>query len=48
MIRLRAEAGGTRIDLRSKSRVGFGLGLGDVGGNAARVRRFLAQLKGAS
>ena len=47
VIRLRAEAGGTRIDLRSKSRVGFGYGLGDVGGNSARVRRFLARLEAA-
>lgn len=38
VIRLRAEGGGTRIDVRSKSRVG----VGDVGANAARVRRFLA------
>jgi hypothetical protein len=41
VIRLRAEGGGTRIDVRSKSRVG----VGDVGANAARVRRFLALLK---
>ncbi len=38
VIRLRAEGGGTRIDIRSKSRVG----MGDVGANAARVRKFLA------
>jgi len=38
VVRLRAEGGGTRIDVRSKSRVG----MGDVGANAARVRQFLA------
>lgn len=41
VIRLRAEGGGTRVDVRSKSRVG----VGDVGANAARVRRFLVLLK---
>jgi hypothetical protein len=41
VIRLRAEGGGTRIDVRSKSRVG----MGDVGANAARVRRFLDLVK---
>jgi len=41
VIRLRAEGGGTRIDIRSKSRVG----MGDVGANAARVRKFLALVK---
>jgi uncharacterized protein (DUF1499 family) len=41
VIRLRAEGGGTRIDVRSKSRVG----MGDVGANAARVRKFLALVK---
>jgi hypothetical protein len=41
VIRLRAEGGGTRIDVRSKSRVG----VGDVGANAARVRKFLALVK---
>lgn len=41
VIRLRAEGGGTRIDVRSKSRVG----VGDVGANAARVREFLALVK---
>ena len=41
VIRLRAEGGGTRIDIRSKSRVG----MGDVGANAARVRTFLALVK---
>lgn len=37
-IRIRAAAGGSRLDLRSVSRVG----LSDVGANAARIRRFFA------
>jgi uncharacterized protein (DUF1499 family) len=37
VIRVRALDGGSRIDVRSKSRVG----LGDVGANARRVRAFL-------
>jgi uncharacterized protein (DUF1499 family) len=41
VIRLRAEGGGTRVDVRSKSRVG----MGDVGANAARVRKFLELVK---
>ncbi len=41
VIRLRAEGGGTRLDVRSKSRVG----MGDVGANAARVREFLQLVK---
>ena len=41
VVRLRAEGGGTRIDLRSKSRVG----LGDAGDNATRVRRFIERVK---
>ncbi|HEX7416966.1 MAG TPA: DUF1499 domain-containing protein [Steroidobacteraceae bacterium] len=41
VIRLRAEGAGTRVDVRSKSRVG----LGDAGTNAARVRKFLARIK---
>lgn len=40
VVRLRAEGGGTRVDVRSKSRVG----VGDVGANAARIRAFLAEL----
>lgn len=44
VVRLRAEGGGTRVDVRSKSRVG----LGDAGTNAKRVRAFLAQLGAAS
>jgi uncharacterized protein (DUF1499 family) len=34
---VRADQAGSRLDVRSKSRVG----LGDVGTNAARVRKFL-------
>jgi uncharacterized protein (DUF1499 family) len=37
VVRVRAEQAGSRLDVRSKSRVG----LGDVGTNAARVRKFL-------
>ncbi len=44
VVRLRAEGGGTRVDVRSKSRVG----VGDVGANAARVRAFLAELRTTS
>lgn len=44
VVRLRAEGGGTRVDVRSKSRVG----VGDVGANAARVRAFLAELRATS
>ena len=40
VVRIRAEAGGSRIDVRSASR----LGRGDLGANAARVRRFLKAL----
>ena len=38
VVRLRSEGGGTRVDVRSKSRVG----VGDAGANAARVRKLLA------
>ena len=45
VIRLRPAEGGTRVDVRSKSRVG----VGDLGANAARVRRLLEALRpGAS
>lgn len=40
VIRLRPEATGTRVDMRSVSRVGGG----DVGANASRIRRYLARL----
>jgi uncharacterized protein (DUF1499 family) len=40
-IRVMAAAGGSRIDVRSKSRVGQG----DLGTNARRIRAFLQQLK---
>jgi uncharacterized protein (DUF1499 family) len=41
VVRLRPAASGTRVDVRSKSRVG----LGDAGTNARRVRAFLASLQ---
>jgi uncharacterized protein (DUF1499 family) len=42
VIRLRAdEQGGTRVDVRSVSRVG----LGDLGANAERIRRFITQFQ---
>lgn len=40
VVRLRATAHGTRVDLRSESRVGRG----DLGTNAHRIERFLARL----
>ncbi len=43
VIRVRASAGGTEVDVRSKSRVGRG----DMGANAARIRLFLEQLQAA-
>ncbi|MFC7160108.1 DUF1499 domain-containing protein [Pseudidiomarina halophila] len=42
MIRLRSEDQQTRVDVRSKSRVGRS----DVGKNAARIRDFQQQLQG--
>jgi len=42
VVRVRASAGGARLDLRSKSRVG----LSDVGTNAARARAFLKLVEG--
>ena len=42
VILVREHAGGTRVDVRSKSRVG----VGDLGTNARRIRRFLAALRG--
>ena len=44
VIRLRPTEGGTRVDVRSKSRVG----VGDLGANAARIRRLLAALRDGS
>ena len=44
-VRLRpADAGATRVDVRSISRVG----VGDMGANAARIRRFLERLQAAA
>jgi uncharacterized protein (DUF1499 family) len=40
VIRVRPEAQGSRLDVRSASRVGRS----DVGANAKRVREFLAKL----
>jgi len=40
VIRIVAEGEGSRVDVRSKSRVG----LSDVGANAARIRRFMDRL----
>lgn len=41
VVRLRAAEGGTRVDVRSKSRVGRG----DLGANARRVRAFLRRVQ---
>ncbi|MGY6554700.1 MAG: DUF1499 domain-containing protein [Wenzhouxiangella sp.] len=41
VIRILAEPDGSRVDMRSKSRVG----LSDVGANAQRVRRFMQRLE---
>ena len=41
VVRIEAADGGTRVDVRSKSRVGQG----DMGANAARIREFLARLQ---
>lgn len=40
VVRLRPEAGGSRVDVRSASRVG----VSDLGKNAARIREFLSRL----
>ena len=40
VVRITAQGGGSRVDIRSVSRVGRS----DVGTNAARIRRFLARL----
>lgn len=42
VVRVRSTETGSRIDVRSKSRVG----LGDLGKNAARVRSFLERVRG--
>ena len=41
VVRLTAVTGGTRIDIRSRSRVG----ISDLGANAARIRQFMARLQ---
>lgn len=41
VIRIRAADGGSRVDVRSKSRIGRS----DVGANARRIHRFLARLE---
>jgi hypothetical protein len=40
-VRVRAEGGGSRVDVRSRSR----LGRDDLGANAARIRHFLRDLQ---
>ncbi len=42
VVRIKPDQRGTRVDVRSESRVG----LSDLGTNAARIRRFLAAMKG--
>jgi len=44
VIRLMAEGAGTRLDMRSASRVG----ISDLGKNAARIRRYRAMLEGTA
>jgi hypothetical protein len=41
VVRIRADTGGSRVDVRSVSRVGRS----DVGANAARITRYLAELQ---
>jgi uncharacterized protein (DUF1499 family) len=41
VVRIRARGPGSRVDVRSLSRIG----IGDLGANAARVRAFLAKLR---
>lgn len=41
VIRVRPHGSGTRVDVRSESRVG----VGDIGTNAARIRKFLERMK---
>lgn len=42
VVRIKPAQAGARVDVRSESRVG----LSDIGTNAARIRRFLAAMKG--
>ncbi len=44
VIRVRADGAGSRIDVRSVSRIGFG----DIGTNAKRIRAYTQQLAGES
>jgi uncharacterized protein (DUF1499 family) len=44
VVRIAAMPGGSRVDVRSVSRVG----LSDIGTNAARIRKYLSELKAAS
>jgi uncharacterized protein (DUF1499 family) len=44
VVRVRAEGTGSRIDVRSASRVGKG----DLGKNAARIREYLGRIRAAS
>ncbi|HXK23513.1 MAG TPA: DUF1499 domain-containing protein [Myxococcota bacterium] len=44
VVRVRPQDGGSVVDMRSKSRVGKG----DMGANAARIRKLTAELKGAA
>lgn len=44
VVRIRPQGTGSRIDIRSKSRIGES----DLGGNAERVRAFIARLKSES
>lgn len=44
VVRIRAQGTGSRIDIRAKSRIGES----DLGGNAERIRAFLARVKAES
>ena len=43
VVRIRADAGGSVLDVRSASRVGRS----DIGANAARIRKLLQRLAGS-